>query len=278
MIDKNYKRVFKTSDGKINWVSLIIFVFILLIILLIVYFVYSNISNQYSSTLSNEPWLVETTKNASSQLIVPGSSIPRSNDRQHGIEFSYSGWIYIDGWTDESRFRDSDKKPLHHIFHKGDSLANPNQCPGVWLKRVKNDLQLITKMNTFSTEKECKGESCYIERCNIGNIPLNKWFHLTIVVINKNLDIYVNGYLKKRCLLKGIPRQNDGDIYINSYGGFKGFLSRVRYFNYSLPIWKIEQIMKQGPSEYFGPDISSNVPPYLSYNWWEQKFGIPRMS
>ena len=34
---------------------------------------------------------------------------------------------------------------------------------------------------------------------------MNKWFHITIVLMNKYVDIYVNGILKKRCKLNGIP-------------------------------------------------------------------------
>jgi hypothetical protein len=272
----NYTKAVRNPDGSMNWMSLVMFLVVIAVLVAILYFVIKNVREQYSTTLAGEPWLVETTKSASSQLVVSGKNIPRANDRQYGIEFSYSVWVFVDGWSDESRFKDTDGKPINHVLHKGDSLANPNQCPGIWLKRVGNDLRLVTKMNTFNTYDGCQGEACYMERCQIGNIPLNKWFHLTLVVINKNLDLYINGFLKKRCLLRGLPRQNDGDIYINAYGGFKGFLSRVRYFNYALPIWKIEQIMKQGPSQYFGPDLTEAVPPYLSYNWWEQKFGIPR--
>jgi hypothetical protein len=277
-----YTKALKNPDGSINWVSTLMFLIALGVLVAILYFVFKTIKDQYSNTVSGEPWLVETTKSASSQQIVPGSGIPRSNDGQFGIEFSYSLWMYIDEWSDDSRFKTIDENgnqvQLSHVLHKGDSLANPNQTPGIWLQRFDNDLRVVVKMNTFNTFEGCKGESCYLEKCSIGNIPLNKWVHLTLSVINRNVDLYINGYLKKRCLLKGLPRQNDGDVYLNAFGGFRGFLSRVRYFNYALPVWKIEQIMKQGPSPYTGPDLSSTVPPYLAYNWWEQKFGIPNTS
>jgi len=275
-----YTRAIRNPDGSTNWAALLMFLIVLAVLVAILYFFIKTIREQYNNTIAGEPWLVENTKSASSQTIVSGKNIPRSIDRQYGIEFSYSVWVYIDEWSDDSRFittdKDGKKVQLSHILHKGDSIANPNQCPGLWLQRVGNDLRVVVKLNTFNLYKGCKGEACYLETCHIGNMPLNKWFHLTLVVINKNLDLYVNGFLKKRCLLRGLPRQNDGDVYINSFGGFRGFLSRVRYFNYALPIWKIEQIMKQGPSQYFGPDLSQVVPPYLSYNWWEQRFGIPR--
>lgn len=280
MSNKSQYPSITNTDGSVNWVSILLLSIAGIMFVAISYFVLKTVYSQYNNTVQSEPWLVETSKSASVQSIFPGKNIPLSNDGKFGIEFSYSLWMYIDEWEDNSTFKDNhndnDKKGmLKHILHKGDNIANPNQAPGLWLKRVNNDLRIVVKMNTFNTYDKCEEENCYMERCEIGNIPLNKWIHITLVTINKNVDLYVNGFLKKRCLLQGLPRQNNGDVYLNAFNGFRGFLSRVRYFNYALPIWKIEQIMHQGPSNYVGPDISKAVPPYFAYNWWAQKFGIP---
>lgn len=278
--NSNYMKNLKTPSGSINYKNASMYLIAIAMGIIILYYVISTVRNQYNQTAMSEPWLVENTKDASNQLLVPGKKIPRSTDGQYGIEYTYAFWLYIDEWDNNSRFvvenPDGNRVSLSHILHKGDSIANPNQSPGIWLQQVDNDLRLVAKMNTFHKVDGCTGESCYLETCSIGNIPMNKWVHVTLSVINKNVDLYVNGYLKKRCLLNGVPRQNDGPVYINAFGGFKGFLSRVRYFNYSLPVWKIEQIMKQGPSKYQSPDLSSTVPPYLSYGWWEQKYGLPK--
>jgi hypothetical protein len=237
----------------------------------IIYFVITSVINEYNDTISGEPWLVETTKNAQSMTIIPGKKIPKSKDGKFGIEFTYSMWIYINEWnSNSSRFVDGE----HHILHKGNITAIPNQCPGIWLKKDTNTL--VLKMNTFykNESDSCKvnvpkDDSCWLEKCYIPNIPVHKWVHVTVSVINRNVDIYVNGFLKKRCLLKGIPRQNYGDVYLNAFGGFNGFMSRVRYFNYALPIWKIEQVIKQGPSD--APCVNTGEkPPYLAQDWWEQ--------
>lgn len=271
-----YSKFIKNENGNINWISILLFLISLIIIGFILYFVIKTVVGEYKNTMNSEQWLIPNTSSATGKKIIDNKKIPRSNDGKYGIEFSYSVWIYIDDWDDQ--LNNDNKGKLHHILHKGDADANPNQAPGIWLQQDNTDLKLIFKMNTFNKVDDCTGEECYLEKCEIGNIPLNKWFHLTYVTINKNIDLYINGFLKKRCILKGLPRQNEGNVYINSFGGFKGFLSRVRYFNYSLPLWKIEQLMKEGPSEYVGPDLTKAVPPYLSYNWWIQKFGIPSSS
>jgi hypothetical protein len=246
--------------------------------LIILYLFVKHVYDSYTMTQRGEPWLVQTTKNANRMKVFSGRKILRSRDGRYGVEFSYSFWIYINEWTNTSRY----KTGLHHILHKGSVTSIPDQCPGIWLKRDTN--VMVLKMNTFhrNTDPECRAdisnvsptppdttvsEKCYLETCHIPNIPVGKWVHITISVINKNIDIYVNGFLKKRCLLKGLPKQNDGDVFMNAFGGFEGFMSRVRYYNYALPIWKIESIIKAGPSDAPCFD-KGELPPYLASDYW----------
>lgn len=255
-----------TNGGKRNISKVAMYFIASIMTLIILYLVYHNIHGEYRDTLKKEPWLVETTKTANRMTIVPGRSIPRSTDGQYGIEFTYSFWLYVNEWATSSRY----KTGLHHILHKGSITGIPDQCPGIWLDNNTNDL--IVKMNTFYKDPGCDprsdDETCYLEVCRISNIPVHKWVHITISVINSNIDIYVNGFLKKRCLLKGLPRQNDGDIYLNAFGGFDGFISRARYFAYAVPLWKIESIISQGPSDAPCTE-TGETPPYLARDYWE---------
>lgn len=246
-----------------------------LMAVIIIYYFSKNIYDGYEDTMAGEPWLVETTKNARSMSVIPGHMIPKSSDGRFGLEFSYSMWLYINEWNSKgSKFVGGS----HHILHKGSMTGVPLQCPGLWLD--KNTNVLILKMNTFFKNKSphCKkmkptdndaDDSCWLEHCKIPNIPVHKWVHITISVINRNVDIYINGFLKKRCLLKGLPWQNDGDLYLNAFNGFDGYMSRVRYFNYALPMWKIEQVVGQGPSQASCVDTNEK-PPYLARNWWQE--------
>ena len=38
--------------------------------------------------------------------------------------------------------------------------------------------------------------------------------------------------------------------------------------NYAPQIWEIEQLFNEKPDEHVPENVSANVPPYLSYNWW----------
>ena len=206
---------------------------------------------------------------------------PPSN-KQYGIEFSYSFWIYIK----DSNFILSTKTPqtsqtcaqsqsnaLLHIFHKGSTdyvLNNTTtnspsypllQMPGVWLYPNTNKLNI--RLNTFNN---------LVETADVGNIPLNMWVNVIIVLIGSSVDIYINGNLKKRVKLSGVPKINYGDFYVSNWGGFQGNLSRLRYFNYAIPPFLIDQIFQLGPSlnstnnnRYQTVDKS---PAQLSSNYW----------
>lgn len=228
-----------------------IFYLIIAIILLgfFVYYIYYWIRG-YNQVQKNEPWLIQGTKLARNLQIIPGELIPFSSDSKYGIEFTYTFWIYITDWT----YKWGEKK---HIFHRGNDTSYPLQAPGVWLAETSNEL--IINMNTFDK---------LFSECRISNLPVGKWFHVVIVLIEKNLDVYINGRLKKRCQYKGVPRQNFGDLYINAWNGFDGFLSRMRYYNYAIPEWKIEQSFNQGPSKAPCNDSSLPVPPYLAEDYW----------
>ena len=63
----------------------------------------------------------------------------------------------------------------------------PNRAPGVWILPQSNDLRIY--MNTYNDP---------LEYTDIENVPVNKWFHVSIVLNHKFLDIYFNGKLKSR--------------------------------------------------------------------------------
>ena len=238
----------KSSGGS----SKIIMIIIMVIVgLFLAYLIYKFIQN-YNDTSQNEPWIVKGTKIASTPLTVKGDKIKRSVDGEYGIEFSYVTWIYVNKWGTN----------WQHVFHKGSVNGSPLQAPGVWLYPNYNKLSI--NMNTFSSVRET---------CDIGNIPIGKWVHLGLVVIGKNIDIYINGDIKKRCEFKGIPKQNYGDLYVTNYGGFDGFVSKFKYFNYAIPIWKIIQLFNLGPSKAPCTDTGSS-PPYLAADYW-QTTGFP---
>ena len=232
---------------------------IVILIFLVLYIIIETIrgiNRRVSSYNKGRPYLVTGTKNAKRRKIIVQNpsernaiTLKRSTNEISGLEFTYSLWFYVDDWG-------YNYGKWKHIFHKGNENSWPARAPGVWFHPKQNSLRIY--MNTFKKINE------YVD---INNIPLHKWIHLTVSVQEKNLDVYINGYLKNRHKLEGIPRQNYGDVYINNFGGYSGFLSNFRYFDYYVSPSELEDIINLGPSS--APCVDTGeLPPYLSPDWW----------
>lgn len=225
-----------------------------LVVYVLLFLIKKYFLNKYIS-INTSPYLIETSKNAKNSMVVtqdpnnPSSKILLRSNGEEGAEFSYSLWMLIDNL-------EYNKDKAKHIFHKGDKNANPTKAPGVWILPNENTLRIY--MNTIDKINE------YVD---IPNIPIKKWIHLTIILNDKYLDIYFNGELRKRHELTGLPRQNYGNVWINLFGGFDGYLSKFRYFNYALSYKEIGEIVKEGPSKGLCGD-TGDYPPYLDDNWW----------
>ena len=193
-------------------------------------------------------------------------SIPimRSNNSSDGLVFSWSVWINIE----ELQYRNGEYK---HIFHKGNDDINtttapigmnyPNNAPGLYIAPSTNDL--IVVMNTFENINE---------EVLIKDIPLNKWVNVIIRVDEqRKLDVYINGRLVRRHILKSLPRQNYDDVYVSMNGGFSGYTSSLRYFDTAIGTNQIQSIVDKGPSlKMLGStlnDTKSNSQ-YLSLRWY----------
>jgi hypothetical protein len=209
----------------------------------------------YESYKASTPWILEGNKNAKHALVISqnpnNKNTPKINlsDGRNGIEFTYSVWMLIDDFN----YKQTEWK---HVFHKGNESAYPTIAPGVWIHPNKNILRVY--MNTLKKIYE------YID---IDNIPLKKWIHLVVMVKNQDLEVYINGFLKTKQKLSSLPRQNNEDLWINLNGGFEGFVSRMRYFNYAISPLEIADIIKDGPANSACID-TAEIPPYLDDNWW----------
>jgi hypothetical protein len=253
--EKNNKNiVHESEEGESMW-YLVFKIIIMVVILILIYYVGKYLITKYLTASVNSPMLLNTTKNAKHALVVsqdPTSInyIPiKKSDGQDGIQFTYGFWFLIESF-------DYKKGEWKHLFHKGNSSSYPNRAPGVWFHPDKNAIRVY--MNTMDN---------ILEYADIENIPIRKWVYMNVILNNKNLDLYINGYLKVRKELTSIPKQNDDDLWINMYGGFEGYLSNLRYYSYSIDFNEIYNNIRAGPSTNNCID-TGEVPPYLDDSWW----------
>jgi len=193
-------------------------------------------------------------------------TIKKSHNEKTGVEFTWSLWVYIEDL-------DYNKGKYRHIFHKGEvhfdgsvnppsdeeaamvgsiehepniinskddfittaGLNYPNNSPGLYISPTTNKLVML--INTFEN---------IMEKVDIDDIPMQKWFNVLIRCKNKTIDIYINGTLARRHILKSLPKQNYGNVYTGMNGGFDGYLSNMRYYDYAIETREIDKILKEG--------------------------------
>jgi hypothetical protein len=210
----------------------------------------------FSSQKTESPMILKKNKSARSSMVIPQNPedpetviLYRSDNEDEGIEFTYTYWMLIDNYE----YKTNEWK---HILHKGNKEGTPNMCPGFWLHPNKNSMRVY-----FNTMKNMK------EYFDIDNMPLKKWICVTLTVKQRVVECFINGMLKKRHTLSSIPRQNFGELWLNLFGGFDGYLSKVQYHRRALSYDEIGKLVKNGPSGSSCID-TGELPPYLDDDWW----------
>jgi uncharacterized protein YxeA len=204
----------------------------------------------------DQPWLIKGTKDAKDSSIITQDpknensvTLYRSDGQDGGAQFSYSFWFVIRNM----QYKYGEWK---HMFHKGNKTSYPNRAPGVFIHDKENAIRIY--MNTYDNPLE------YVQ---IDNIPIKRWVHMVIVLEGQYLDIYVNGYLRKRHKLSSMAKQNFGDVWLNLFGGFEGYMSNLRYYRRALKYDEVEDITRSGPSKE-ACGTTGEKPPYLDNEWW----------
>lgn len=190
-------------------------------------------------------------------------TILRSENEKDGIEFTWSVWLYLNGFQNGSSY--------HHVFNKGNvststpnnypGTSTPNNAPGLYINPNYDGFRVI--MNSFNNP--------YQEVIEVTDLPMSKWINIVIRIQDKNCDIYVNGQLVKRRIMTDVVKQNYDDVHVSLNGGFSGYLSNLTYFNRSISITQIQDIISMGPN--LKPiskalDLTESKPRYLSNRWY----------
>ena len=270
-----------------NRVAQFAFVLLVLIGFMILYQIGVNLLNYYL-TPTKSPYLVNGMLDGKKVSVVSQNPLDKkavivnkSKNENTGIEFTWSFWINLEDM-------DHRKGQLRHIFHKGeknikvsktgacsktqdteeqsldenygmDGMNFPNNSPGVYL--APNENNIIIFFNTYKT---------LLEKIEIPEVPMQKWFNMMIRCQDKTIDVYINGVIASRHILSGVPKQNRGDIHIGLNGGFGGYLSNLRYFEYAVTTNDIDDILKDGTDRTFLNEKPSrnDETNYLSYSWY----------
>lgn len=152
--------------------------------------------------------------------------------------FNHEKMIMVKGTNPDQICNKNNTKGECSEFNNSTSKLNSKkfkeQCPGLWLDKEVNNL-LINFTTKINNKKA-------IETIVIEDIPVGSWVQIAIVTILNNIDVYINGKLKRSEVLDGIPMKNKGNLYLGYGGGFSGFTQKIRYINSGLSPNKILEL------------------------------------
>jgi len=256
----------KDSGKKIlMWIIIII---VILIVIYLIYYVYMN----WKKKRNSEPVLIQNPADASQPQVFTSDKVPVS---LNGSEYSYSFWIFINDWN----YKFGSPKPILYRGTQDCRHANPS----IWLYPTEN--KLMIRAETYDCDSGVNspiyGKNNQVSKslnpvtdpsilgvekvCDIENIPLQRWVHVVVCLWNKTIDVYINGKLTRSCILDGVPKLNNGNVYVTPNGGYNGLISRLQFYNYALDPQKVYKLYKHGP--------------YPGLWWWNQaKETMPKLS
>ena len=202
-------------------------------------------------------------------------SVPilRSKNQRKGIEFTYSIWLFVDGLKTDN----TTGNKYSAIFNKGDidyldiNGISRIAAPGLYISESSNVLKV--RMNVFHNDP-LGGNTSPTDIYNditITDIPMKKWFNVMIRCEGNMVDVFINGMVVKRHKLSGIPRQNYNRVFLTPDNPFKGYVSDLRYWNYSLGTNEIYNIISSGANTKnlkAEQSIDGTLPRYLSTSWF----------
>ena len=173
--------------------------------------------------------------------------------------FSHCIWFYIQDWN----YNYGTYKPLFIRGTRGEEeqtlvpgIRIQNACPAVILGAQNNDLTIYQTLfddgsSTRSANTTVIGGVKY-NRCQLSNIPIQKWCYLIVSYYGRTCDVYLDGKLIKTCVMDGPAKvDKDADLEITpsiltGKGAFNGNTSDYRYFPDAMNPQQAYDLYKKG--------------------------------
>ena len=210
-----------------EWLS-ILYVIIVLVLLYIIY--------QYATSEINMLNKNVTTGNTTVTL-----SPKELNRKFDSGNFTYSLWFYIEDWNYrygeiKELIARSNTIPNTNTTVEGmttlgesmDDISEKQPCPFLMLSPKENNIIIAVTCYT----KESTSDVGVVHYMEIANIPIQRWCNVFFSVYGRTLDVYIDGKLVRTGILPGTAKITPtANIYLTPNGGFKGWTSKLQYWN-----------------------------------------------
>ena len=260
--------------------------FLVFVSLLGMYYLYQYLFGPRTGALY--PLLLTTqsaTVDPSQNIIVRADQLPRLFE---GGEFTVSTWIYVSNWSyrsglmksilrvggkqfDTFRIYLGGRTPTLHIrFHTHEQGTPHRHHVNDDLSNASLALFTSLSMDTGSHHGNQKDSA---PLCDLPEIDLQRWVHLTLSVNGKTVDVYTDGKLARSCVLPTQYKVDSSGISAKllDYGGFGGQISTTTMYDRAFNPESVHTLYMAGPEpitslggwigSVFAPGVSISVTP-----------------
>ncbi len=210
-----------------EWLS-ILYVIIVLVLLYIIY--------QYATSEIN--MLNKNVTTGNTTVTLNPTELNRKFDSGN---FTYSLWFYIEDWNYrygeiKELIARSNTIPNTNTTQEGmttlgesmDDISEKQPCPFLMLSPKENNIIIAVTCYT----KESTSDVGVVHYMEIANIPIQRWCNVFFSVYGRTLDVYIDGKLVRTGILPGTAKITpNANIYLTPNGGFKGWTSKLQYWN-----------------------------------------------
>lgn len=155
------------------------------------------------------------------KTVIPAANAPIGANGTFGMQF----WMFIQDWD----YNFSKEKTV--VKRKGTGTST-DVSPFITLHPTDNSLQVKIAIYPSSTGTGTASSTGDVFPCTVENVPLQRWFSVSVTVFQRNVDIYIDGRLVKSCVLPGVPKPVLGDIEVGSDTvGFSGSVCNLKSYS-----------------------------------------------
>ena len=152
---------------------------------------------------------------------IPAANAPIGANGTFGMQF----WMYIADWD----FNFSKEKTVVKRLATGTAT---DVSPFITLHPTDNSLQVKIAIYPTTTGTGTTSSTGDSFTCTVENVPLQRWFAVSVTVFQRNVDIYIDGRLVKSCVLPGVPKPVLGDIQVgDDTNGFSGSVCNLKTYS-----------------------------------------------
>lgn len=167
------------------------------------------------------------------------------------IGVSYVFWCYIENWNyNYGLVKPILSKGFKFTERKGNTelLQENTSMPAIFLSNSTNtdgesDNGVPSILFTFRQSVTNEYNDVY----ELSNIPLNKWFHISVVIYTNAVELFMDGLLLQTIHFDGDLNFNESKLNIGELGGFDGNIAKLAILPYSISTSEVYRRFLSGP-------------------------------